>query len=396
MSGARELGETSELYLEKNDADSFITVVDLASIVVRRKKSFLTATGLIFFLGVLFAFMRPDLYLYSVILEVGSYRLPDQDGVLGQSRSIEEVERAKVKLERHIITSKVTQFRIDNPNTDLSDVKVEAPENLNILVVTMVGEKQTESVNTEILTNISNELLQDHKRRSEEILDQLARMVEVQILKVEELDAAFGVKKKTSEFLEKRLEILKQEAVLLDKQVLRHQEEIDALTKHRGEYLKQKTPPRDAMAILLIDNEIRALRDQRDELEYKRLIELPEKIDEVKKKIDESSITISVIVRELENANRILDRIGGQKIIKEDVDPMAQIDLFSHFVPTKVVVDPFRSVEKVSISKVVILILAAMFAFILGLMVCFVVEFAYQVRGSLASSDENNYEKELS
>lgn len=358
-------------------SDEEVSLVDLTAIVVRHQKVFYFVVGFLILIGLCAALVIPKKYLYSTVVEVGSYKLTDTNGVLGASQLLETIERSKNKLERHFITEAVMKHHKNNPEAGLPEVSVEAPKDSNIIVISTVGTIE-ENSNINLLNEVANKLVLDHHRKSEDIMEQLRQNVGIQVLKAEELKADLKSHQQEIKLIKTSLETMNSEEILFEKQIERKNIEIEKLTQHRNDYIKEKSQSKEALAILLIDNEIRHLREQRDVLEHKKLIGLVSERGLANKKIEDLQGKLIVVRKALENVLGVLKRYGIESV--ESAFSTDQIDLFMNMQHTEVVVKAFRSVNKVGIGRTAIVLFSGLVGVLLGLLSCFLFEFALKVK----------------
>ncbi|MBL4866104.1 MAG: hypothetical protein JKY67_06990 [Pseudomonadales bacterium] len=358
-------------------------MVELFNIIIKNKKVFYGLFISIMIAGILFAFVAPKKFLYSVVIEVGSYKLPDNNGVLGETSPIESTKRAKTKLEKHYVVEALQKYYFKNPDAALPQIKVEAPKDSNILIVATKGVDDDDS-KIDLISDIADELVMDHLRLSKDILEQLQQKVELQVLTVEELRANLASEKQQILLLQQNLLMVDVEVELLDKQVSRSHEDIKVLTNHRSDYIADKTQPKEAMALLLIDNEIRQIREQRDRLEQKLYVSSVNDKGLIQKRIKDGNGDLAVTKKALDNALRTLGRIGGEGVISGGVGVSAetQLNLFLNHRATAVVVDAHRSLKSVGFRRVSMLALTLLFGVVSAVFGCFVLEFVLKVRAS--------------
>ncbi len=360
-----------------------ISLVDLASVLVKQRKVFCMVFLLVLMLGFFFIFMMPQQYLYSTVVEIGTYVLPDKNGILGSPKSIESVENAKNKLEKHLITEAVLNYHRQYPKAPLPDIKVQAPRDSNLILLSALG-SQGDEHNLAFLAKVAEGLVRDHDRKAQGVLEQLRQNLEVYILQAEETKVKLKSYKQEIELLQSSLSTIDVEDMLLEKQIDRKRTEINSLSLHRSNYLKDRAVPKEALALLLIDNEIRQLREQRDALEQQRLVTLVKNKEAIRKNIEDLNGAVLVQQRALEQVLRVLKRHGIEEpqILSQSQSNafMHPLNLLMNIVPTQTVVAPYRSIDKVNIGRSVILIIAIVMAIILSAVACFLVEFFVKVK----------------
>lgn len=371
--------------------DDEISLVDLIRVIIKHK----TVLALVFLLvslaSLVSVLVMPKKYEYQTVIELGSYMLPNEQGVLSERRYIEGLNQSKSKLEKRFITQVVNQYINESGNpADVSVPKfsVSAPKNGNLLILTTQWIEEGDQV-IALENQIANNLVQDHLVLANEILEQARQRKENYELELKTLSAEAVNLQGHDKVLRQKLARIEEEEVLLSAQLARLDGEIKNLIQQKAAYLSDKTAPKEAMAILLIDNELKQIRDHRDSLEIDLKIALKNRQAELEKSIQNNKSQIEIAQANEANVRKILARFNIDRVnnvIKtngvENSSGTREFDpgQFQLIHPTQVVVKPNRSYDPVGMSRTVQLAIGLIAGLFLGLMACFVAELVDKVR----------------
>lgn len=363
--------------------DDEVSLVDIALVVLKHKKVLCTLFVLVAGIGSAAIFLMPAQYKYAVVIETGTYALPDEHGNLGGRKVIEPVVHTKSKLETSFIPQAVMQFANDNPTLKAPELTVTVPKGANLIEISAKAPESKDALVKALLTDVANKVAIDHQRKSSDVLEELRQNVEVMEINVQELSAKLVDKEQARQLTALKLKNLEAEKGLLSRQTDRIDGEIAELQKHRALYLDDRARSKDALALLLIDNEISQSARQRDELENQLHIELAEEKAELEKVYDSEAAQISIVKAELSRAKEILSRYSASSVSNpNDTGGAPLVEMGKNIYPTTLSVNPYREVEPQGIGRLVKLAIVFVLALFVSLMMTFVAEFVSRVRSA--------------
>lgn len=424
-----------------------ISLVDIWLVIVRHRKVFWMTFGLVVLAGLLLALLLPRKYNITTAIDIG------QTVVDGKAVPLESPETVKAKLENSLIPNLLDK----SPDVDIRKMKVEVsiPKQSELVVLkSKVLEGQSKQVQ-DIHKRVVAALLKDHQRliaptrsnlkatidRLELGLDRLKdqRFFDPQVKSMESklLDANAKLRKLEDPTIQglrikslelalakekERLASMKdQEAVLHDRK--ERLEKMDDLLSTQIEELKKQIKQAlslqeaavadvkdgsQAMAMLLIENEIQQNRNRLNKLEERLYVDLENQrsdldkkigdnkrdqlhelgvIDTKEKALDKYRIDIKM---EQEKQQAIIAKLKADQIkipaereqeIKLKNQKLSEMqERLATIIETKSVGEPARSQLPVSLSKRLLLVLAVFLGIMLGLFGTFLAEFRSKVR----------------
>ncbi|MBV1882522.1 MAG: hypothetical protein KUG82_12865 [Pseudomonadales bacterium] len=366
-----------------------MSLVDLIRVVLSHKLTLFAVFSLTIVATLLFVLMMPKQYNYETVIELGSYMLPNEKGILSERKLIESLDNSKSKLEKRFITQVLNEAAA--ASKDLSEFeppkfKVSAPKNGNLLILSTLWREDGDNV-LALETKIANNLIQDHIVLADEILEQARQHKDNYKLELKELTASVMSIKQEGGVLSQRLARTEQEAILYSKQIQRLDVDVLSLVKQKAAYISDQTQPKEAMAILLLDNELKQIRDHRDRLEVELLIQLENRKADLRKALADNASTIEVAQANVENVRNILVRFHVDNVIDnkhlaetDSIRLSVQRNQFQLVRPTQVVVKPHRTFKAVGMGWLVQLGIGLVLGALLGVIACFMVELVGKVR----------------
>ncbi len=369
-----------------------VSLIDIALVVLKHKWVLFGTFLSILLLGLLAITLLPEQYRYAVVLESGTYALPDEHGSLGERKLIEPVVHTKSKLETSIIPKITVKYLSENPDLSLPEFAVSVPKGANLVEISAKSTEDQEVLIKSILNNIADKVASDHQRKSVDVIEQLHQNVERMEIKVQALSASLLDQRKKREVTELKLSNLDEKKKLLEAQITRIDGEIEQLHKHKTLYLRDNARSKDALALLLIDNAVSQSSRQRDELEKQLHLEVNNEKAELQRLYEAEAANIELEKAELERAQEILGRFSvASEEQKESLNtasmantvedqPLSFLDAGKNFYPTRRAVDPYREIRPEGLGKAVKLIIVGIMAGFIALMMTFIAEFVGRVR----------------
>ena len=378
--------------------DDEISLVDLIRVILAHKTVLWSVFIGFFFATLLYVLVVPKQYNYETVIELGSYMLPNEEGILSERKFIESLDNSKSKLEKRFITQVLNEAAAatdDLSELTLPKFKVDAPTNGNLLILSTHWDEDGEVV-LSLEAKIANNLIRDHIVLANEILEQARQRKNNYKLELKGLTAEVSSLKQQDSVLTRRLARTEQEKLLYQKQIQRLDQDINNLVTQKTAYISDRTAPRDAMAILLLDNELKQIRDQRDLLEVELHIELENRKAELEKELADNVSEIEVAQATEDNVRSILTRFNIDSVVDtlsltDEHNPgnKVQKNQFQLVRPTQVVVSPNRSIKPVGMGRSVKLMIGLIAGSVLALLACFIAELVSKVRAEARRENES-------
>lgn len=384
---------SSESKAVKLDDQRSFDVVDLVLIFWRHR--FYVALSFVIVLGVslLICLTRPKLYAYSTVIEIGSYVLPEGNGGEPIHRNIEESEKTLSKLKKSFLALEVLYLNKKAVGSASSDEEIAATRVLepkfeinsasgsNVIELKTLGSLEDESVLLGLLNRVNDRLLADHNRKLMNAGSKLMHFAEQQQVKVEKLQATLLAINEDIKLLVDSKKGLENERKVVVTQLGRYQDKLIGLEQSRQRQLVEASKQESSPVIsLLIDNAVIGVEKLRDDLELRLSTGIFMDIAEIDKDVAILRQSLVVAETDLRNAKRMLARTLNTQL-SDDSSSLTSKSLSavgddSYFdLPglesTRVVLQPYRSFESVSLSLssqiVLCFLVAVLLALIIGL-----------------------------
>ncbi len=387
--------EENEINIHEKCGEYEISLVDIAFIILKhRKVLFITFTSVVI-VAVVVALLMTRKHEYKTVIEIGSYYFPGGEWREDKRVSIEQIDQAKTKLEERFIVSTKNNYLKEGDNKqmsfgDLPKILVNAPEKSNVIVLLSKGREESELLMLDLHQRIADAMVEDHEEMVFDVIEQAIQKKSGYKLQIQQLDFKIAGLRKQQTKNNEKLKLLDQKEKLTTKQLERVSAEISDLVDQKKIYVGGNVKSRDAMAVLLIDNEIKQSRGSRERLEQELLINI--KKERLELAVESNSIE-RAIATSAQEASRLLDiyqryaLVGVDGMSNEPLelqeitqDNSAAVKLTSQIIrPTKVVVEPFRSMP-VGIGRFMVILMGIITALLLGFIGCFFAEFFEKIR----------------
>ncbi|NOZ51518.1 MAG: hypothetical protein GXP08_00010 [Gammaproteobacteria bacterium] len=150
--------ELKPIYIQQTSfcEDDGISLVDLAMILVRRKKLIALIVAIFITLGFTTALLTPKTYQYSSVLEIGSQIIS------GKLQTLEPATNLIAKLDSSYIPQILYNYRLSNP-ADRGEYKIKTSSSGNTIITLGIkgSEKQGDLVKS-FLRKASQKVISDH------------------------------------------------------------------------------------------------------------------------------------------------------------------------------------------------------------------------------------------
>ncbi len=341
--------KNERMYNNRNE----ISLIDLWFILCRRRMIVVTIFCVFLLLGVVTAFIMPDKYTYTTSIEIG-YTI-DKEREL-----IDSPEELLAKIKESYIPLILHEYAELSGDNNIYHISARVPAGSNIIVLESKGPEDVSAIYLELQNKIVAKVVDDHRGVIE--VARLGLNVErkkVQ-LKLSEL-------RDRAKLFIKKAERLDESAALLVKQIQEVNQLIALAEKNRMQAVSEVEGALDAMALMVLDNEIQQNRVRLAAFEERLYITLPNQRDDLKAKLEDNK-------RAQARQSQLIDEIDIR---------------LSNARETKAIVSPMKSLNPVGTSKKVIVVLSAILGILIGVFAAFFVEFVSGVRSQLKNDNES-------
>lgn len=327
-----------------------ISLTDLVLVLIRRKKTVYWVFTLILLLGVTAAFLLPKKHSYSTTIEIG--QRVERDEV----KLIDEPETLLAKINgSYIPLALQAHYKAQPDDEKIYKITGSIPKKSNIIILVTKGAENEYEVLKSLSQEIVNEVVLDHNR----LINIIKKYNELEIKLIE--NDILSVKEQS--------EIYKADLLRADKNIalIRNQiKSVNAMVENgitnRKKASRNVKSESSAMTLLMIDNEIQQNRNKLDLLEEKLIVDMGNKKDVLNK--DLSDILRKVL--------RQRDEVALKKLEIENIRD------------TRALIVGLKSLEPISLSKKIILLLSIFMAFIVAIIAAFIHEFVVNTKNKLA------------
>jgi uncharacterized protein involved in exopolysaccharide biosynthesis len=140
-------------------ADDEISLVDLAMVLVRRKRIIVVITTFVILLSVITAFLMPKSYTFATSIEIGSQII---DGTI---KPFESPETLLAKIQHAFIPQSLNKQRQTNPeNKTKYKITSSIPKSSVIIVLEVKGTEDEADLLKSLLQSINQQAIFDHSR----------------------------------------------------------------------------------------------------------------------------------------------------------------------------------------------------------------------------------------
>lgn len=365
-------GNSVPLIFDYAEPAGELSLVDLAAIVVKHRTVLYVVFLGILLLGGLLLLLTPAKYKHAVVIEAGTYALPDEKGNLGERRPIEEVDHTKSKLITSFIPSVLLEWRIENKDRKIPEFSVSVPKGSDLVEIFSTAAEDDGSIMIGLLEKISSKVIEDHRKQSKDIVEQVRQNVAAIEINSQHLNAKLTEKKKEKELMHLKLSSLVVEKELLAKQIDRINTDLKNYQTQKSAFIGSSDKANEALSLLLIENELTRLYQVRDGLENKLILDVQLREAEIEKSIDRQNAQIIAYKLEADRASEMLNRfkesllaIGGGRGL--------------NLYPTRLSVQPYTSGQAQGLSLSVKALLILAIAIFLSIFATFIYEFKLKV-----------------
>ena len=331
-------------------AEDEISLIDLVSILVRRKKTLYWVFSLIVLLGVTAAFVLPKKYTYSTSIEIG------QRVVKGEVKLIDEPETLLAKINKSYIPLALqTYYKTNSDDEKIYNIEANIPKKSQIIFLSIKGTEEEENALEFLSIEVVKNVVSDHARLINIIKKNYELQFETIENEIQSVEQQALIYKADLQRLEKNTE-------LVIKQVKNITVLVNDGIKNRSKASRNVSSESNAMTLLMIDNEIQQNRNKLDRLEEKLIVDLTNKKDVLNKKLSDTT--------------RLISNKKGTLALKK-----LQLE---NLQDTRSLGIAMKSLEPVSLSKKLILVLFIFIGLLISILVAFIHEFVVKLNKKLA------------
>lgn len=310
--------------------------IDLADILVsvlRHKWFFVVPVVIVTLAGIFAAIKHVPKYEYSVSIQIGQTA----------STPVEPPQTAVAKIQGGYIPEVFSKYHTAHPD-DTVDYKMEInnPASSSIIVLSMKGPSNRESLLTGFLDEVTTLLVNEENKQIQGAIANLKAQLVVAKNKVVSLGDQVNLTKKQAKGTDKAIKLAGDEMARL-------QAHIEATTRSRDAVVQNGSKTDQSFTLLLLNNELTASRSQLFNLANQHDVTLPEQ----RATLDDQVRSLS---RQIEEQQGVVNKIE------------AQIDAV---VSTHSLTPPLQSPAPVGFSPAAILGLAVVAGVILGFIAVF-------------------------
>ena len=371
-----------------------IDLIEILSVLGKRKILILVITTISILAGVLFAFTSPEVYELHMAIEPGVVDItPD-----GKKIYIDSVSNIKGKIESDIYTDRIRKS-LGLKATWKPKFKLKIPRGSNVIRVDYEARKDKIGLGVEVLKQLYAKLQKgyetDIRRRREsynnEIFKKQSLVKDLEVQKEDigkEISAKLNsVKNKKNQIeLEKyKIKILDQREKALFQELKDAEVYTDNIIRQRQEFLKESTStPRNKAADLLYAVTVQ----QKASL----LNELKNQLEELKIKQERSRISIKTLKNDIDNLFLEIDKLKLKKTealqskinsLNAEITELKQRSSYIHNI--KIIQPPTVTPEPIKPRKLLDIVLSAFLGLMLAVFVAFFAEFLSNVQKNRAS-----------
>lgn len=354
--------------------DDEIDLIDLWLIFQRHWKVFAVIVALGVALGVAYALLKPPVYGYRTLIEIGT-QIVD-----GDTRLIESPVSLRAKVSEVYRTMVLRAFYDKYPEVDHPfDVDVSVPKDAEFLVIEDTAPADYAEYVEQIHEQLLKLVLQDHGRivsvnrnaiqvQLENTRNELARLEEEEALLKVELERLQDQHENRLAILDEQIALARAELKRLDDLGELVQGQIaelrgllaDALA-NREQAIKEAGNASGAMTLMLINDELQRNQQMLSELRERHAVRIPNMRSNYEQKIESLQNEKAILSSELSNERyRFVQQISEvQRQQKEVKGQVSQLELrLENLRDTRAIAIAAESIRPVGIHPLVILVIS--------------------------------------
>ncbi len=386
-----------------SDPNDEIDLVDLGVSLWRRWKLmlpiFLLCTGL----GLALAFFLPRTYSYTAVVGLGSYTAANGKIILAitPDSAAEALNSGLIQMAllRYASTHRVNPLKIK--------IKANAPNKSNTIVLTGKGSKKLQDAFETVEKNAATLLAQNTAAQINVLRSNLKRPLTVAQITLARINDPQRIKAEragrqqklagaqaTQANLKEQLTVLKEKRNRLNQAAKLYRSQIKSLNAYIAQARKASLTasragtPTQAIAMLLINNQLQQNLQQMNRIEQKLTVTLPQEVATVEAdmaaNLQRQSVQKKAIVQAAANLANF--DTENQRKAQEQNARISNLKIrLGNIQETRLIVPPARSIKHVGLGRSVIAILGVVVGVLLALLAAALANYVVAVRRRLSS-----------
>ena len=171
-----DLQDLKPVYIHETSysTENEISLIDLAMVLVNRKKLIIQIFTVFVILGIAAALLIPKKYSYSTSIEIGSQIID------GSVKSFESPQTLLAKLQHNFIPQTLNEHQLSNPaDENKYKIKASVPKNSDIIVLEVKGTKKQADLMKSLLISTTQQAVLDHSRIFDSVKRNLLSQIEL-------------------------------------------------------------------------------------------------------------------------------------------------------------------------------------------------------------------------
>jgi len=339
---------------EANYQEDEISLGDIYRILKNDKKIIIIITSLFVLVGLVYSFLRPEVYEYKSCISLG---------ISGYSKNgspiyFDPPDNVIARINSGIIPSLLDQLAKTNKNIlfRTSDFKVENTKGSSIVCINKTSTKSKSGIIKQIENDAANAIVSIDRKLS----DVQSRSLQTQVQDIKASNAALTTKqeaiKTTIASNQKKLKLIAAKRSVVSSESAALNAQIEKLNSLLSKAMVTANSSTEALAGMMQGNQIAQLQNQLYQMKLEEASNIPQQELSLADSIKNDLLKLSTI---------------DQQILLNN-DRMAQVQAQIHALqPTEVIRSANRSMYPVGPGKMVIVVLALFLGFGLSVMVVF-------------------------
>ncbi len=341
-------------YVMVDSHNDEINLLDLWLVLTKRRSLFLALVLLALLAGISFALIQPEKYNYSTAIEIGGISHDSS----GRLVFIEDPASVLAKINQSYIPLVTAIFLEKNPEFEgVPDIKAKLEKNSNIIFLDIKGPEKNKNTYIQLLNSVVDTVKLDHQR--------------ISALKVKDLELSkYRIENEIARLNDQEQLILSQNKRLDKKEELladRIKETRTQLNESMGmkkEAASESRTEGKALALMMVDSELRSTRDVLAQLEEQLLITLENKREVLLNKLTENK-----------------QQQTEKTILLEKLEIESK-----NLLETRAITRPIQSVKSVGMGKMLVVIISLLAGIFIAIFAVFFAEFISKAKKHAVSS----------
>jgi len=384
-----------EYVITQQPEDDEISLIELARIMARYKKTFYLIFFLVLSLGGSIGALREKQFEYKSTIEIGKIA----------NEPVENPQTTKNKLENGFVPAVLTQFAEQNPEKTVPDVKVNLPKDATVIVLASRGPEEDAALHESLHQHVLKALQKSHAPVIDQYKAKIEEQLQVTLLDLSALedDNHFRVEitryknriaRKNDEIkeLQNNLELLQEQIKGLEKlrdlkikDLKTANQQLEAFRKIQLDMLQQKNhnTGQQLLTQSMVNSEIQRLTKRVSDLEQYLEVTIDQERRKLQNQVQAAVLKIAQKKKELETikfelAEFKLDR--NEKIQKKTIEADAIKRKLKNIIETRFSADTQKSVKTVGLSFSGFVVISLVLALIFGVLGVFLMNLRIKLK----------------